>query len=144
MTDKYQEANKRWRESSPEAKEKSNRLKMRSTARSFIRNRATLEDIKELREMLNERESLLKIIELKEMIDRSRRGFPAITIWENKAEVLKALEATGDEDVDWVDYIEEAYSDFEDDEKIVEVNLGNGLPEKFHVHEFEAIDEYTN
>ena len=94
--------------------------------------------------MLNERESLLKIIELKEMIDRSRRGFPAITIWENKAEVLKALEATGDEDVDWVDYIEEAYSDFEDDEKIVEVNLGNGLPEKFHVHEFEAIDECTN
>ena len=93
--------------------------------------------------MSNERESLLKIIELKEMIDRSRRGFPAITIWENKAEVLKALEATGDEDVDWVDYIEEAYSDFEDDEKIVEVNLGNGLPEKFHVHEFEAIDEYT-
>ena len=144
MTDKFQEANKRWRESSPEAKEKSNRLKMRSTARSFIRNRATLEDIKELREMLNVQESLLKIKELKELIDRSRRGLPVITIWENKSEILKTLEATGDEDVNWAEYIADVYSDFEDDEKIIEVNLGNGLPEKFHAHEFEAINEYTN
>ena len=144
MTNKYQEANKRWRESSPEAKEKSNRLKMRSTARSFIRNRATLEDIKEMEKMLNERESLLKIIELKELIDGSRRGLPAITIWENKSEILKTLEATGDEDVNWVEYVADVYSDFEDDEKIIEVDLGNGLPEKFHAHEFEAIDEYTN
>ena len=144
MTDKYQEANKRWRESSPEAKEKSNRLKMRSTARSFIRNRATLEDIKEMEKMLNERESLLKIIELKELIDGSRRGLPAITIWENKSEILKTLEATGDEDVNWVEYVADVYSDFEDDEKIIEVEIGNGLPEKFHAHEFEAINEYTN
>ena len=57
MTDKYQEANKRWRESSTEAKEKSNYLKMRSAARSFIRNRATLEDIKEIEIMLNDRKS---------------------------------------------------------------------------------------
>ena len=144
MTDKYQEANKRWRESSPEAKEKSNRLKMRSTARSFIRNRATLEDIKEMENMLNERESLLKIIELKELIDGSRRGLPAITIWENKSEILKTLEATGDEDVNWVEYVADVYSDFEDNEKIIEVEIGNGLPEKFHAHEFEAINEYTN
>ena len=144
MTDKQQEANKRWRESSPEAKEKSNRLKMRSTARSFIRNRATLEDIKEMEKMLNERESLLKIIELKELIDGSRRGLPAITIWENKSEILKTLEATGDEDVNWVEYVADVYSDFEDDEKIIEVEIGNGLPEKFHAHEFEAINEYTN
>ena len=144
MTDKYQEANKRWRESSPEAKEKSNRLKMRSTARSFIRNRATLEDIKEMEKMLNERESLLKILELKELIDSSRRGLPVITIWENKSEILKTLEATGDEDVNWVEYVADVYSDFEDDEKIIEVDLGNGLPEKLHAHEFEAIDEYTN
>ena len=144
MTDKFQEANKRWRESSPEAKEKSNYLKMRSAARSFIRNRATLEDIKEMEKMLNERESLLKIIELKELIDSSRRGLPVITIWENKSEILKTLEATGDEDVNWSEYVADAYSDFEDDEKIIEVNLGNGLPEKFHAHEFEAINEYTN
>ena len=144
MTDKYQEANKRWRESSPEAKEHSNYLKSRSAARSFIRTKATLEDIKEMEKMLNERESLLKIIELKELIDNSRRGLPAITIWENKSEILKTLEATGDEDVNWVEYVADVYSDFEDDEKIIEVDLGNGLPEKFHAHEFEAIDEYTN
>ena len=144
MTDKYQEANKRWRESSPDAKDRSNYLKMRSTARSFIRNRATLEDIKEMEKMLNERESLLKIIELKELIDSSRRGLPVITIWENKSEILKTLEATGDEDVNWVEYVADVYSDFEDNEKIIEVEIGNGLPEKFHAHEFEAINEYTN
>ena len=144
MTDKYQEANKRWRESSPDAKDRSNYLKMRSTARSFIRNRATLEDIKEMEKMLNERESLLKILELKELIDSSRRGLPVITIWENKSEILKTLEATGDEDVNWVEYVADVYSDFEDDEKIIEVEIGNGLPEKFHAHEFEAINEYTN
>ena len=96
--------------------------------------------------MLNENQSLEQIIELKELLDRSRRGFPAITIWENKAEVLKTLEANGEE-VDgptWAEYVADAYSDFEDDEKIIEVNLGNGLPEKFHAHEFEAIDEYID
>ena len=144
MTDKYQEANKRWRESSPEAKEHSNYLKSRSAARSFIRTKSTLEDIKEMEKMLNERESLLKIIELKELIDSSRRGLPAITIWEKKSEILKTLEATGDEDVNWSEYVADVYSDFEDDEKIIEVDLGNGLPERFHAHEFEAIDEYTN
>ena len=46
--DKQQEANKRWREANVENKEKSNHAKMRSTARSFIRNRATLEDLAEL------------------------------------------------------------------------------------------------
>lgn len=144
MTDKYQEANKRWRESSPEAKEKSNYLKMRSAARSFIRNKAELDDIEELRTMLNERESLLRIIELKEAFDRSERGFPAITIWKNKAEILKTLQTNGDEDVDWAAQVAEAYVDFGKDEKIIEVNLGNAWPEKFHAFEFKAIDEYTN
>ena len=144
MTDKYQEANKRWRESSPEAKEKSNRLKMRSAARSFIRNRATLQDIKEMEKMLNERESLLKIIELKETFERSEHAFPSITIWENKAAILKTLQANGDEVVNWDEVVAEAYVDFKKDEKIIEVNLGNGWPEKFHAYEFKAIDEYTN
>lgn len=55
MADKQQEANKRWRESSPEAKEKSNYLKSRSAARSFIRSKATLEDVTELKMMLDDR-----------------------------------------------------------------------------------------
>ena len=94
--------------------------------------------------MKNEIESLERIIELKETLDRSERGFPSITIWKNKAEILKTLQTNGDEDVDWAAQVAEAYVDFEDDEKIIEVDLGNGLPERFHAHEFEAIDEYTN
>lgn len=92
--------------------------------------------------MLNERESLLKIIELKETLDRSERGFPSITIWKNKAEILKTLQTNGDEDVDWAAQVAEAYVDFEKDEKIIEVDLGNAWPEKFHAHEFWAINEY--
>ena len=120
------------------------RLRDRSATRSFIRNKADLTEIEELRTMLNERESLLKIIELKETLDRSERGFPSITIWKNKAEILKTLQTNGDEDVDWAAQVAEAYVDFEKDEKIIEVDLGNAWPEKFHAHEFEAIDEYTN
>ncbi|MFX0547897.1 hypothetical protein ACOAKC_01050 [Hathewaya histolytica] len=51
------EANKRWQEKN---KERSSYLKSRSSARSFIRNKATLEDIEELRQLLIEREEKLK------------------------------------------------------------------------------------
>ena len=141
LTEAQKRAQKKYNEAN---KDKRDRLRLRNATWRFIKNYATLEDIKEMENMLNERESLLKIIELKELIDGSRRGLPAITIWENKSEILKTLEATGDEDVNWSEYVADAYSDFEDDEKIIEVDLGNGLPEKFHAHEFEAIDEYTN
>jgi len=141
MSESLKKAQKRYNEKNKEARD---RLRLRNATRKFIRSEATVEDIKEMGKMLNERESLLKIIELKELIDRSRRGLPDIAIYENKAEILEMLSATGDEDVDWAEYVEEAYADFEDDEKIIEVNLGDGLPEKFHAHEFEAIDEYTN
>ena len=141
ITEAQKRAQKKYNEAN---KDKRDRLRLRNATWRFIKNYATLEDIKEMENMLNERESLLKIIELKELIDGSRRGLPVITIWENKAEILKTLEATGDEDVNWSEYVADAYSDFEDDEKIIEVNLGNGLPEKFHAHEFEAINEYTN
>ena len=141
LTEAQKRAQKKYNEAN---KDKRDRLRLRNATWRFIKNYATLEDIKEMENMLNERESLFKIIELKELIDGSRRGLPVITIWENKAEILKTLEATGDEDVNWSEYVADAYSDFEDDEKIIEVNLGNGLLEKFHAHEFEAINEYTN
>ena len=148
MTDKYQEANKRWRESSPEAKEKSNRLKMRSTARSFIRNRATLEDIKELREMLNVQESLLKIKELKELIDRSRHDLPQINIYDKKSDLIEVYKNSiieEEEDMDdfnkWVDSL---IGRFEDNETIIEIDLGNGEPQFFAANEWNLIDEYTN
>ena len=141
LTEAQKRAQKKYNEAN---KDKRDRLRLRNATWRFIKNYATLEDIKEMENMLNERESLLKIIELKELIDSSRRGLPVITIWENKSEILKTLEATGDEDVNWAEYVADAYSDFEDDEKIIEVNLGNGLPEKFHAHEFKAIDEYID
>ena len=141
LTEAQKRAQKKYNEAN---KDKRDRLRLRNATWRFIKHYATLEDIKEMENMLNERESLLKIIELKELIDGSRRGLPVITIWENKAEILKTLEATGDEDVNWVEYVADVYSDFEDNEKIIEVEIGNGLPEKFHAHEFEAINEYTN
>ena len=148
MTDKYQEANQRWRESSPEAKEKSNRLKMRSTARSFIRNRATLEDIKELREMLNTQESLLKIKELKELIDRSRHDFPQINIYDKKADLIEIYKNSiieEEEDMDdynkWVDSL---IGRFEDNETIIEVYIGIFDNQYFAADEWDLIDEYTN
>ena len=148
MTDKYQEANKRWRESSPDAKDRSNYLKMRSTARSFIRNRATLEDIKELIEMLNVQESLLKIKELKELIDRSRHDFPQINIYDKKADLVKIYKnSIIEEEEDMDDFNKLVYSligRFEDNETIIEVDLGNGEPQYFAADEWDLIDEYTN
>ena len=148
MTDKYQEANKRWRESSPEAKEKSNRLKMRSTARSFIRNRATLEDIKELREMLNVQESLLKIKELKELIDRSCHDFPQINIYDKKADLVKIYKNSiieEEEDMnDFNKWVDSLIGRFDDTETIIEIDLGNGEPRYFAADEWHEIDEYTN
>ena len=148
MTDKYQEANKRWRESSPDAKDRSNYLKMRSTARSFIRNRATLEDIKELRTMLKVQESLLKIKELKELIDRSRHDFPQINIYDKKSDLIEVYKNSiieEEEDMDdfnkWVDSL---IGRFEDNETIIEVDLGNGEPQYFAADEWDLIDEYTN
>ena len=148
MTDKYQEANKRWRESSPDAKDRSNYLKMRSTARSFIRNRATLEDIKEMGKMLKAQESLLKIKELKELIDRSRRDFPQINIYDKKADLIEIYKNSiieEEEDMDdfnkWVDSL---IGRFDDTETIIEIDLGNGEPQFFAANEWNLIDEYTN
>lgn len=50
------EANKKWQEKN---KEHAKYLSNRSRSRSFIRNQATLEDIEELRALLNEREEKL-------------------------------------------------------------------------------------
>ncbi|WP_317327269.1 hypothetical protein [Turicibacter sanguinis] len=53
---KQTEANQRWEAKN---KEYANYLKQRSAARSFIKNKATKEDIKEFRRFLDEREQLL-------------------------------------------------------------------------------------
>ena len=54
-----QEANKRWREKN---KEKDNYIRLRSSAKSFIRNKATLEDLQELEELIKSRYEDLKNI----------------------------------------------------------------------------------
>ncbi|NFM47516.1 hypothetical protein FDB72_15550 [Clostridium botulinum] len=50
-------ANQNWEKKN---REYASYLKSRSSARSFIRNKATLEDIEEFRDLLKEREDLLK------------------------------------------------------------------------------------
>jgi hypothetical protein len=50
------EANKRWQEKN---RERARYLRDRSTARSFIKNKATIEDIEELKTLIEERESEL-------------------------------------------------------------------------------------
>lgn len=53
---KQTEANKKWQQKN---KEYSNYLKSRSTARGFIKNKATLEDLEELKELIKAREENL-------------------------------------------------------------------------------------
>lgn len=53
---KQMEANKRWEAKN---KEYSNYLKQRSAAQSFIKNKATKEDIEEFKRLLDEREQIL-------------------------------------------------------------------------------------
>lgn len=53
---KQTEANKRWQE---ENRERARYLRNRSTARSFLRKQATLEDISELEELIAKRKNAL-------------------------------------------------------------------------------------
>lgn len=54
---KQTEANKKWQKKN---KEYASYLNGRSRARGFIRNQATLEDVQELRRLLDEREQQIK------------------------------------------------------------------------------------
>lgn len=53
------EADKRWLEKDPENKKKKYRANKKSAAKSFIKNEATLEEIKELQALLDERKAAL-------------------------------------------------------------------------------------
>lgn len=54
---KQTEANKKWQEKN---KEKAKYLSNRSRARSFIKNSSTLEDLEEFKNLISERENILK------------------------------------------------------------------------------------
>ncbi|AEB77204.1 hypothetical protein ADU80_00015 (plasmid) [Clostridium botulinum] len=56
-TNKQTEANKKWQEKN---RERTRYLRDRSTARSFIKNKATLEDLKELKQLIKEKENSLR------------------------------------------------------------------------------------
>ena len=145
LTEAQKRAQKKYNEAN---KAKRDRLRLRNATWRFIKNNATLEDIKELREMLNAQESLLKIKELKELIDRSRRGFPQINIYDKKADLIEVYKNSiieEEEDMDdfnkWVDSL---IGRFDDTEQIIEIDLGNGEPQYFAADEWNLIDEYTN
>lgn len=56
-TESQKKADKNWENKN---KDYANYLRARSSARSFINKKATLEDIKELRELVDKREEFLK------------------------------------------------------------------------------------
>ena len=145
LTEAQKRAQKKYNEAN---KAKRDRLRLRNATWRFIKNNATLEDIKELREMLNAQESLLKIKELKELIDRSRHDFPQINIYDKKADLIEIYKNSiieEEEDMDdfnkWVDSL---IGRFDDTEPIIEIDLGNGEPQYFAADEWDLIDEYTN
>ncbi|NFD30397.1 hypothetical protein EXN57_02535 [Clostridium botulinum] len=51
------EANKKWQEKN---RERTRYLRNRSTSRGFVKKQATLEDLQELKELIKEREELIK------------------------------------------------------------------------------------
>lgn len=57
MTTEQTEANKKWQEKN---RERARYLRDRSTARSFVRKRATLEDLEELKAIIKEKEETLE------------------------------------------------------------------------------------
>ena len=145
LTEAQKRAQKKYNEAN---KDKRDRLRSLNTTRRFIRNYATLEDIKEMENMLNERESLLKIKELKKLIDDSRRDFPQINIYDKKADLIEIYKNSiieEEEDMDdfnkWVDSL---IGRFDEKETIIEIDLGNGEPQYFAADEWKLIDEYTN
>ena len=145
LTEAQKRAQKKYNEAN---KAKRDRLRLRNATWRFIKNNATLEDIKELREMLNVQESLLKIKELKELIDRSRHDLPQINIYDKKSDLIEVYKNSiieEEEDMDdfnkWVDSL---IGRFEDNETIIEIDLGNGEPQFFAANEWNLIDEYTN
>jgi hypothetical protein len=56
MPKKQTEANKKWQEKN---KDYANYISARSRARSFIKNKASLEDLEEFRKLIREREDYL-------------------------------------------------------------------------------------
>lgn len=126
---KQQAANKRWADKNPEH---AIYLKTRSAARSFIRNRAELEDLEELKELIKNRKEELKMdytYELKQLKKgNGTNGSMRIDIYENKEDLLQTLSENEDEPKETYDFMKEELDYLSDDRTIYSVDIGNGFP----------------
>lgn len=133
--DAQKKANKKWREKN---REHSNYLKNRSASRTFIRRRATQEDLEELTELIKNRKEELKM-NYREELERLQKGNGTngklqIHIYENKAELLQRLsENAGDETevAETYDYLKEELSYLNEDTALYSVDRENGMPEYY-------------
>lgn len=72
MTDARKRANKKWAENNREYR---NYLSKRSSARSFIRNHATMDDLNELEEIIKEKKEALEMIIEKQLLKALEENF---------------------------------------------------------------------
>lgn len=79
-TTKQTEANKRWQEKN---REHSRYLRGRSAARSFIKNKATIEDIQELEQLIEERKKDIKLQKFEEEQPMKNNENPLLTEGKN-------------------------------------------------------------
>ncbi|WP_338948195.1 hypothetical protein [Fusobacterium varium] len=59
-TEQQVEANKRYLEANPDAKERKKILSMKSAGKNFIKNYSSLEDLEMFKSLIEEREKILK------------------------------------------------------------------------------------
>lgn len=111
-----------------------NYLKGRTSARSFIRTKATIDDLNELKEMIkNKEEEIMNYVaELKELEKQAAYStFPHVTIYKNKEELLQR----NSENMGEPEEVEETYNFLKneldylaDDREIYQIDKGNGEP----------------
>lgn len=88
MTDAQQKATKKWNENNREHR---NYLSKRSSARSFIRNHATMDDLNELEELIKEKKEALEMIteeQLQKALEDNFENFKDDMTFEEYADML--------------------------------------------------------
>ena len=112
-------------------KEQRNYLRSRSSARSFIRTKATKEDLQELKEIIKNKEEEIMNYEneLKRLEEENgTNGNLSVNIYENKEELLQRLSENADDPKETYEYMKEELDYLADDKKLYTVDIGNGFP----------------
>lgn len=112
-------------------KERRNYLRSRSSARSFIRTKATKEDLQELKEMIKNKEEEIMNYEneLKRLEkENGTNGNLNVSAYSNKEELLQRLSENADDPKETYEYMKEELDYLADDKKIYQVDTGNGFP----------------